>query len=297
VQGSTYIRNTGGCTPGAWLARYLDAEFFVTHFVYFPAMQVLSRVGYFGGSNALWRTHVLKQYSFDPTMHCEDVDLSARVILDGHRILFCPYARSGELSPAGIHSLVKQRLRWFIGWEQVTHKYYWRVFFSKLPWTRKLGFCYMFHMRWVLLFAALLAAVINPIITSPFIYPLPTWSNAIQRCVYVTLGLYSFIAAFGLVTALCPDRAHLRLNPRDAPNAPAVQTQTHPHSRVATAVWVTIFFCCSGLYVVMHFTLQTVAFFKVFRNKVGEWTVTQRAANPASRLQPLKEPLLLPVPP
>ena len=60
---------------------------------------MLSRVGYFGGSNALWRTDVLKQYPFDSTMHCEDVDLSARVILDGHRILFCPHARSGALSP------------------------------------------------------------------------------------------------------------------------------------------------------------------------------------------------------
>ena len=57
---------------------------------------------------------------------------------------------------------------------------------------------------------------------------------------------------------------------------------------------VAIFFCCTGLYVIMHFTLQTVAFFKVFRNKVGEWTVTQRAANPTepSRLQALKDPLL-----
>lgn len=137
VQGSTYIRNTEGCSPAAWLARYLDAEFFVTHFVYFPAMQVLSRVGYFGGSNALWRTAVLQQYPFDATMHCEDVDLSARVILDGHRIVFCPYARSGELSPAGIPSLLKQRLRWFIGWEQVTHKYYWRVFFSRLSRLRR----------------------------------------------------------------------------------------------------------------------------------------------------------------
>ena len=26
VQGSTYIRNTDGCTPSAWLARHLDAE-------------------------------------------------------------------------------------------------------------------------------------------------------------------------------------------------------------------------------------------------------------------------------
>ena len=172
---------------------------------------------------------------------------------------------------------------------QVTHKYYWRVFFSGLPRLRKLGFCYMFHMRWVLLFAALLAAVINPIITSPFIYPLPTWSSSIQRCVYVTLGLYSFIALFGLATALCPEPLQLRYAPPAA--------HTHPHSRVGTAVWVAIFFCCSGLYVIMHFTLQTVAFFKVFRNKVGEWTVTQRATNPsqASRLQPLEE-LLLPPP-
>ena len=44
----------------------------------------------------------------------------------------------------------------------------------------------------------------------------------------------------------------------------------------------------------MHFTLQTVAFFKVFRNKIGEWTVTQRAASPteAGGLQALKDPLL-----
>ena len=106
----------------------------------------------------------------------------------------------------------------------------------------------------MLLFAALLAAVINPIITSPFIYPLPTWSRSIQRCVYVTLALYGFIAVYGLATALCPERLQLRYVPPAA--------QTHPHSRIGTALWVAIFFCCSGLYVIMHFTLQTVAFFK-----------------------------------
>ena len=53
VQGSTYIRNTEGCSPAAWLARYLDAEFFVTHFVYFPAMEFVTSMGVFGGSNAL----------------------------------------------------------------------------------------------------------------------------------------------------------------------------------------------------------------------------------------------------
>ena len=37
VQGSTYIRNTSGCSV---LANVINAEFFVTHFIYFPAMEV-----------------------------------------------------------------------------------------------------------------------------------------------------------------------------------------------------------------------------------------------------------------
>ena len=62
------------------------------HFVYFPAMEVLASSGYFGGSNALWRTRVLASYAFDETMLTEDVDVSARALLDGMRISFCPEA-------------------------------------------------------------------------------------------------------------------------------------------------------------------------------------------------------------
>ena len=60
------------------LARAIDAEFFVTHFVYFPAMEMLASSGYFGGSNALWRTSTLASYAFDTSMLTEDVDVSAR---------------------------------------------------------------------------------------------------------------------------------------------------------------------------------------------------------------------------
>ena len=122
VQGSTFIRNTRGWRVSA-LARMVDAEFFVTHFIYFPATEALASTGYFGGSNCLWRTAVLSQYSFDNAMLTEDIDLSARALLDGQTIVFCPEARSGELSPAGTRALVAQRLRWFMGWEQVTTKY------------------------------------------------------------------------------------------------------------------------------------------------------------------------------
>ena len=47
-----YIRDLEGSPLGS----LVNAEFFVTHFIYFPAMQQLSGTGYFGGSNALWRT-------------------------------------------------------------------------------------------------------------------------------------------------------------------------------------------------------------------------------------------------
>ena len=113
-------------------------------------------------------------------MLTEDVDVSARALLDGHVITFCPEARSGELSPAGTRALVAQRLRWFMGWEQVTTKYYWKCFFTGLALHRKIGFCYLFHLRWLLLLAAVLAAVVNPVVTSPLLYPLESWSVPIQ---------------------------------------------------------------------------------------------------------------------
>lgn len=249
VQGSTYIRST----KGSLMAKAVNAEFFVTHFVYFPAMEVLASVGYFGGSNALWRTEVLRRYPFDEGMHTEDVDLSARVILDNHRICFCPLSRSGELPPAGVRSFVHQRLRWFIGWEQVTHKYYWSIFWSPLSLVRKLGFCYMFHLRWLLLLAAVMVAVVNPILTSPFVYPLPTWSVAIQICVYTAACLYATVAILGITTAIWT---------RD---------------KASTVLWVIVFFAFGWLYVILHFSLQLFAFIKVFTGQVGDWQVTIRA--------------------
>ena len=250
VQGSTYIRNARASV----LAHLVDAEFFVTHFVYFPAMEVLAASGYFGGSNALWRTAVLSQYAFDDAMLTEDVDVSARALLDGHTITFCPEARSGELSPAGTRALVQQRLRWFMGWEQVTTKYYWKVFWTGLPLYRKLGFCYLFHLRWLLLLAAVLAAVINPVLTSPLIYPLTTWSLPIQICVYVAVSLYAFVALLGLSHAL-----------------------KHEWRRPWAIVSLVVFFLFGWLYVILHFATHTVAFIKVFTGSTGKWEVTARS--------------------
>lgn len=274
MQGSTYIRNK----QASLLARAVDAEFFVTHFIYFPAMEILGGTGYFGGSNALWRTHVLQQYPFDRARLTEDVDVSARALLDGHRIGFCPKARSGELAPAGPRALISQRLRWFMGWEQVTHAYYWKVFVSGLSLRAKAGFCYLFHLRWLLLFAAALAAVINPVITSPFVYPLMSWTMEFQVCVMTAVVLYGFVALLAL------HHSNVYEERRRQPMA---------------MFSILIFFIIGWLYVIIHITLQTIAFVKVALGREGRWEVTARlysGTSPAVRLGAvagtLAEPLL-----
>lgn len=101
----------------------------------------------------------------------------------------------------------------------------------------------------------MLAAVINPVITSPFVYPLPTWSPTIQTLCYTTLVFYLFVAVLGLATVVGHER------------------------RPAVWLWVALFFAFGWLYVGLHFALHTVAFLKVVTGNIGRWKVTSRAAD------------------
>ena len=80
------------------------------HFVYFPVMEALSASGFFGGSNALWRTAVLRGFTFSTGVQTEDIDVSARAMLHNHNIAFCAESRSGELCPSDLGALYRQRL-------------------------------------------------------------------------------------------------------------------------------------------------------------------------------------------
>ena len=71
---------------------------------------------------ALWRTHVLCTHRFRHDVQTEDIELSRRMMRHGYRIGLCPTARSGELPPDGFGALWRQRLRWAIGWDQVTRE-------------------------------------------------------------------------------------------------------------------------------------------------------------------------------
>lgn len=155
VQGSTYIRE--GC---CLLRSIVHAEFFVTYFVALPVMTEITGLAFFGGSNAVWATPALKKLEFDHKMLTEDIDVSLRAILTQHlRFGFLPESRSGELAPAGLTALWKQRLRWAMGWDQVTLRY--SPFFADVPWKKRLGLYYVFVLRWLMQFCACVTVLFN----------------------------------------------------------------------------------------------------------------------------------------
>ena len=55
-------------------------------------------------------------------MQTEDIELSRRLLHHGFHIGLSPQARSGELAPASWRALWRQRLRWAIGWDQITRE-------------------------------------------------------------------------------------------------------------------------------------------------------------------------------
>ena len=87
-----------------------------------PGLSLLAGSAYFGGGNAAWRRDALEALGFDSTMLTEDIDVSIRALSLGHRMQFVPWAQVGELCPATFAAFYKQRLRWAMGWEQVTVK-------------------------------------------------------------------------------------------------------------------------------------------------------------------------------
>ena len=48
--------------------------------------------------------------------------MTVRALSKGHRIAFVPWARVGEMCPVSFAAFYKQRLRWAMGWEQVTYR-------------------------------------------------------------------------------------------------------------------------------------------------------------------------------
>lgn len=133
VQGSVHVVRGGP----AWLRWIAGGMEWVAWNFYAPGMSLIAGSAWFAGANAVWRYSDLKDLGMDRSCMTEDVDLSIRAILEGHRILLAPWARVGEVCPSGPIGFVRQRLRWGMGWEQVTFRMIPRTFMSSSGFFRK----------------------------------------------------------------------------------------------------------------------------------------------------------------
>jgi len=293
VQGSIAIR-----TRPDLLAKLVCAETFAQQFVYFPMAAAICDTGFYGGSNAVWRTETLRKYHFRKRMLTEDIDLSSRSIFDGKRLVLCPEARSSELPTADIFALWKQRRRWAIGWDQValqTARLAWSASRSsktvlrdsdvayvgagppwrqsgtpveEFSWTGKLRVVIMFPVqRWFIFFLTFFVAIISPALslafdlTEPSAGPVQAFSMGMRVYVFVAMGLI-----------VCCALGH-----------------TAMHEPSAAHWWyVLLFYCIAPPYALWNFSLLFISLFSIATGQVGDWYVTLRAVNSELSLEQLE---------
>mmetsp|Transcript_70607 Transcript_70607/g.169176 ORF Transcript_70607/g.169176 Transcript_70607/m.169176 type:complete len:528 (+) Transcript_70607:93-1676(+) len=159
AQGSTYIRDidTSGC-----LGRLVDAEFFFSYFIAQPSARFFTRLAYFGGSNALWDREALQSLGFRKTMQTEDIDVSFRAIIDHRKIDLCPEAQSGELAPVSLYAFFRQRMRWTVGWDQVSMDLFKSLGCERIGFSTYLGIVHLLYIRWFNNLAGVMAGVVIP---------------------------------------------------------------------------------------------------------------------------------------
>ncbi|MEO0457036.1 MAG: glycosyltransferase family 2 protein [Cyanobacteria bacterium P01_A01_bin.114] len=144
VQGRNLIRNR----DDNLLTRLIAVEFESIYGVSHSAKSLMVDTALFGGSNGYWRTSVLKQIRFNPTMLTEDIDASVRTLLQGYRIVHDRSITVTELAPNHISAFWSQRKRWSQGWLEVSLRYqkrFWKS--SQLTLGQKFIWTYLLYYR------------------------------------------------------------------------------------------------------------------------------------------------------
>jgi len=260
IQGSTYIRKGLNC-----MGKLIDAEFFVTHFVIFPSLQVLSGTGFFGGSNAVWRSKFLKTQAFHHSAQTEDIEYTTRALLSGAKIQFCPESRSGELAPVSVQAFWKQRLRWAMGWDQVTLMHFDNIRKGEnISCLARMGIMYLLPLRWVILAIMLVSTVVQPIVLA--VYDVHNFfldggerlqmTGPIQTTMWIGLGVLFGTVSVALGSVIAYERRDNRF--------------------LRQFVMVITFLVIAPGYLLLQLVLVSVSLHRIRSNKVGDWVVTQR---------------------
>mmetsp|Transcript_24321 Transcript_24321/g.52912 ORF Transcript_24321/g.52912 Transcript_24321/m.52912 type:complete len:551 (+) Transcript_24321:307-1959(+) len=255
MQGSTYIRE-----GNIFFRMLICAEFFVNYFVILPAMQVVSGTGFFGGANGVWLGSSLRQLHFDPKALTEDIDCFAHAVVEKNfKFRFLPESASGELLPNGLTAFWKQRLRWAMGWDEVTLRHasaFWKA--PGLSARRRFGLCYIFFCRWLTQLCAVCIVLFN--VTAALQLELATEAEDFEKlkapksvknlqflsfCFYCVFMMVAYI--MGMI-----------------------------HCDVKLLLGLFMYFLVMPLYVIFNTVLLTISLFRVTSGRTGGWVVTSR---------------------
>lgn len=277
VQGSTYIRQ--GFFLGRWL---VNAEFFIVYFVFMQAQQVITGSGLFAGSNGIWRTKSLQRMKFNTHALCEDIDCTATALVEqGLNFEWMPECASGELLPNGLQAFWKQRIRWSMGWDQVTLKRIGDFAKANCSLRRRLGLCLIFPGRWIT-----------------------------QSCM-VVVSLYAIALALrGAVLSYLPHLSIPELVQPPPMNVPTSVSMLQLWSgyqglgflimslarlfisaKLAYLPGLIMYFCVMLGYFVFGVALTAVSLYRNFTGTTGGWVVTTRSGKQGAA-QGLATPLL-----
>mmetsp|Transcript_37671 Transcript_37671/g.70443 ORF Transcript_37671/g.70443 Transcript_37671/m.70443 type:complete len:531 (+) Transcript_37671:58-1650(+) len=257
-QGSTFIRE-GGCLLGT----LINAEFFVSYFIVLPVLEKISGTAFFGGANGIWRTDSLHKCYFDTEMMTEDIDCFARAYeTHGFKFRFLPESRSGELAPASWSALWKQRMRWALGWDQVTIKSSPGLFRSNIPRRRRCALSYIFYIRYLSVFCGTTVTIYNTwsavdSLTQPSRYvsrePVP-----IQQMMRITQWLMLVVVVGALM-----------------------QIWLH-EPKLSLVLSVAVYYLLLPIWIAFQCVMVSISLYKITRGNVGSWVVTSRAGSSTS---------------
>jgi cellulose synthase/poly-beta-1,6-N-acetylglucosamine synthase-like glycosyltransferase len=196
VQGANLVQNR----KDSWISKIVFIEFLEKYFVSYLGRFLGADVTYFTGSNAYWRSSVLKELVFPTSIQVEDISGSIYCMLRGNRLAFDPDIHCYELAPVRFVDWWKQRKRWAIGWSELTKRFQAEVLSSsKLDLLQKVVWTYFLTGRRIIL--PVLQYVVIVIAVS-ILFSGPIW---------FFVGLNSVLSALGIAVSFAQGLAVRRM--------------------------------------------------------------------------------------
>ena len=110
-----------------WVSRFCEYESLISACVSETFALGPGSTSQFRGTNAYFRREVLESLDFKLDTALEDINATIQLLSGGKVIRFDPTFVAIEASPAGSAELLKQRVRWILGWGHLCRLHLWSV--------------------------------------------------------------------------------------------------------------------------------------------------------------------------